>query len=501
MIVGGMTSSSTTLDELFRRAGVRHSDELALLDPPNRQDFMHGTPRSLTFAQADRAISALAALLQSLGLKQDAPVAFQLPNTVESIVAFLGILRAGMVAVPLPVLWRRGEIVDALRLIGAKAILTCSRIGSTDHIEIAMQAAVDLFQIRQVCAFGSDLPDGVVSLDRIFFGSKSELPNTSTRPEAAARIAAITFGRTTNGLFPFARNHVQLTSGGLAAFLECGAGQDACLLSSIPITSFAGLAVTLLSWLLSGGTLHLHHGFDRRTFREQCDSLQGAIVILPASVAPALNVEQRPGQKQSRVVALWRSPERLHSAKAVENAAGVVDILSFGEVGLIAARRLAQSPMPIPHGVVSAPRDAIGALSIIETGLSDAGLLSLRGAMVPKTFGQDASSDDPENPAFSWVETGFVCQLNRATQTLAITAPPSGTVAVGGYCFFQQELEESICSIEPDATIVSLPDNDLGHRLAGTSEHPERLIAGLQSRGVNALICRAFVPRGPSKTA
>src|SRR5262245_66547344 len=101
------TGSAATLDDLFRRAGVRHPDALALADPPNRDSFADGAPRALSFAQADRAISAFAATLRGLGLQTDNVVALHLPNTVESIVAFLGVLRAGMIAAPMPLLWRQ----------------------------------------------------------------------------------------------------------------------------------------------------------------------------------------------------------------------------------------------------------------------------------------------------------------------------------------------------------------------------------------------------------
>ncbi len=71
-------STAATLDDLFRRAGVRHPDALALADPPNRQNFTDGIPRALSFAQADRAISAIAARLRGLGLQTDSAVAIQL---------------------------------------------------------------------------------------------------------------------------------------------------------------------------------------------------------------------------------------------------------------------------------------------------------------------------------------------------------------------------------------------------------------------------------------
>src|SRR5262245_66231631 len=166
MILGETNRASgitTTLDDLFRRAGVRHPDALALVDPPNRASFTDGPPRTLSYAQADCAISALAARLRGLGLQTDAVVAIQLPNTVESVIACLAILRAGMIAAPLPLLWRRRDLVDALGRVSAKAILTCAYAGNASPTDTAMHTAAALFPIRHICGFGRDLPDGVVS--------------------------------------------------------------------------------------------------------------------------------------------------------------------------------------------------------------------------------------------------------------------------------------------------------------------------------------------------
>ena len=78
----------TTLDDLFRRAAAARPDALALVDPPDRLSFTDGPVRRLTYAQADRAILALAARLRGFGLPTDSVVAIQLPNTPELIVAF-----------------------------------------------------------------------------------------------------------------------------------------------------------------------------------------------------------------------------------------------------------------------------------------------------------------------------------------------------------------------------------------------------------------------------
>jgi hypothetical protein len=228
-------------------ASARHPDTLALADPPNREDFTDGAPRTLSFAQADRAISALAGKLRGLGLQTDTVVAMQLHDTVESIIAFLGVLRSGMIAVPIPLLWRQQEIVEALRRVDAKAIVTFPRIGATAYSELAMQAAVELFRIRHVCSFGPNLPDGIVSLDDVFASGSADFAPPHNRPgPAAAHVGAITFGLDAKGFVPMARSHVELIAAGLETFLEAGAEADTSLLSTIPIGSFAGFALTLV---------------------------------------------------------------------------------------------------------------------------------------------------------------------------------------------------------------------------------------------------------------
>jgi len=250
--------AGATLDDLFRRAGVRRPDALALIDPPNDGTITGGAPRRLTYAEADRAISALAAKLRGLSLQTDMVVALQLANTVDSVIALLGVLRAGMIAAPLPLLWREQEMVAALSRIGAKAIVTSSHVGpaaqSTSFAEIAMQVAVELFPIRHICGFGRDLPDGVVPLDDVFDPAPTDFYQPSVRQgPAAAHAAAITFDVTGDGLVPVTRSQSELIAGGLVVFREAGIAENATILSTIPAASFAGITLTLMPWLLAGG--------------------------------------------------------------------------------------------------------------------------------------------------------------------------------------------------------------------------------------------------------
>jgi acyl-CoA synthetase (AMP-forming)/AMP-acid ligase II len=157
-------AAGLTLDRLLRHAASQRRDQIALIDPPNREDFTAGAPRALTYAQADRAVNAIAARLCSLSLMPDHVVALQLPNSVEGVLAFLGVLRAGLIASPLPLLWRRADCAAARAMIDMRAFVTASRIGAANHCEIAMHAAADGFMVRHVGLFGGS-HDGMVALD------------------------------------------------------------------------------------------------------------------------------------------------------------------------------------------------------------------------------------------------------------------------------------------------------------------------------------------------
>ena len=505
MILGGTGRNAegahTTLDDLFRRAGVRHPDMLALADPPNRESFTDGAPRNLTYAHTDRAISALVSRLHRLGLQADTVVAMQLPNTVESVITLLALLRAGMIAVPLPLLWRQAEIVAALKIVGAKAIVTSSRIGANAHVETAMRAAVELFPIRHICAFGQELPDGVVPLDDIFAPEQSDFLQPSARPgTAACHAALVTIDVGTDGLRAMARNHNELIAGGLAPYLEGGAAQDASVLSTIPLGSFAGVALSVVPWLLGGGTLNLHHAFDPETFAQQCRMQDGGIIVLPGSALAPLVEAGHVGGPNNTVVALWRSPERLASSQPWPGEASVVDVASFGETGLIAGLRGADGlPLPISYGAIGAPRSATGAVNVVDVLRTAAGTLALRGPIVPTHAFPPGAEHGPEPhlavDALGFVDTRFTCRLERDTQMLVIDSPPAGVTAIGGYRFRQNAIDWLVAEADLDATIVALPDAFLNLRLAGSGPDLAATAAQLKASGVNPLISGAFQPR------
>jgi hypothetical protein len=491
--------SRITVDALFRGAAARRPDAVALVDPQNRESFTDGAPRRLTYAEADRVVSAIAGRLRGMGLSTDSIVGIQLPHTVEGILTLLGVLRAGLIAAPLPLLWRRAEAAVALARVGAKALITCRRVDHFEHCQFATRVAAEVFSIRYVCGFGPALPDGAVALDDLFTVEQIEPVPPLDRDNKAAHLAIITFEVGEDGPVPVARRHIELLAGGLGIVLESRLEPDASMLSTLAPASFAGICLTLLPWLLTGGTLVLHQPFDADIFARQRQDHGCGVLLLPAQVAFRLAAAGSFAQAApATILAAWRNPERLAESPDWESRdTALIDVPVFGEAGFVAARRGADGrPRPLPLGRVTAPRHGDGAVTLVELGTTETATLSLRGPIVPAhVFPPGIERID--QPHFKIapdgsVDTGYACQVDVAASTIAVTAPPSGIVCVGGYRFPLGGLKEKVGRVETDATLGAKPDPLLGQCLIGTAPDSAAMIAALDGFGLNPLVARAF---------
>jgi hypothetical protein len=493
-----------TLDDLFRRAAARRPGAIALADAPNRQSFTDGRPLRLSYAEADRMVSAIAGRLRKMGLPTDAVVGVQMPNTVEHVLTLLGILRAGLIAAPLPLLWRRADAVTALARAGARALIACGRAGEFEPCRLATKIAAEVFSIRHVGGFGDKLPDGVVAFDDLFTTARLDpLPALNRDGNAGAHLAVTTFEIGEDGPLPVARRHFELLAGGLHVFLEGRIEQDAALLSAIPPASYAGLCLTLVPWLLAGGTLALHHSFDAEIFARQRRDERAATLILPAPVAFRLaetGLFAREGP--TTILAAWHGPERLAAAAEwPERDATLVDVPIFGEAGFIAARRGSGArTAPLRLGPLLAPRDGDGAVEVVEVATNDAGTVMLRGPMVPRhAFPPGIERSDQPHYDIArdgFVDTGFPCRVDPFSRTVTVTGPPSGIVNVGAYRFPLCTLLATIGRIDGGAALAALPDALSGQRLVGTAADLDAMVAALTALGVNPLVTAAFGARG-----
>ena len=276
------------------------------------------------------------------------------------------------------------------------------------------------------------------------------------------------------------------------------------MMSAFAPSSFAGLTSSLLIWLLSGGTLALHHPFDGDVLEQQINDDGCDTLVAPAPLALRLAEIDMPSRLPTlrNVIGLWRAPEQVASSPALDHsrARSLTDVYLFGEVGLFGARRTADgAPAPILPGPHGAPRDVPGSSIAGEILLTPRGTLALAGTdghrrrpmRPPPPPGDSLMAQPPRD----YVDTDYAARLDRSTGAICITAPPSGIMAVGGYRFLSQDLQEWARRLGQGALLTALPDRLSGHRLAGRAQDNARAREALAELGLNPLMVEAFRDR------
>ncbi len=316
------------------------------------------------------------------------------------------------------------------------------------------------------------------------------------------RAAIISFDVTTDGFRAVPRTHLNLIAGGLALSLESDVPQGSIVTSAFAPSSFAGLTSSLVVWLLSGGTLALHHPFDGDLLEQQINEHSCDTLIAPAQLALRLAEIDMPSRLPGlrNVIGLWRAPEQAASGPLwTTEQAVLTDVYLFGEAGLFSARRAADgSPAPILPGPHGAPRGVPGSSVAGEIFLTSRGTLALRGPMVtPAAYAPapPARESVVTQPPRDYVDTDYAARLDRSTGAICITAPPSGVMAVGGYRFLSQDLQQWAKRLGQGALLTALPDRLSGHRLAGRAQDNARAREALAGLGLNPLMVEAFRDR------
>src|SRR5690349_12002625 len=128
----------------------------------------------LSWAELDAAADRMAEGLHRHGLRPGDTVALQLPNVPQFVIAWFGILKAGLVAVPMNVLFKDREVAYVLADAGARALITwqgCADAAAKGAAEagvgsvFVLGATVDEMPgapFEDLLAHAPDDPDGVL---------------------------------------------------------------------------------------------------------------------------------------------------------------------------------------------------------------------------------------------------------------------------------------------------------------------------------------------------
>jgi hypothetical protein len=475
-------AGGVTLDALLRANVAAHQNSIALADPPNRASFTDGAPLRLTYAQLEERVDRLARKLRGFSMPPGSVVAIQLPNIAESAISLLAVLRAGYVAAPVPMLWRRSDLIAALAGVSPKAFITLAKLNDERPAEIVCEAAAELFDLSFPCAFGEDVPDGLVPLDREDFSDHPAFPASHTD-----MVSLVTFDADAEGFFPSGRNDAQWLAAGIATLLEARIETGDAIVTALPLSSLAGLAAGFVPWLLSGGTLQLANGQSK--IFGSAGPEERVHLVAPAAVFSVLT--QTVSAPFVSAIAVHRNA-RTHPINLARVPAGrVVDFHNFGETGAIVLMR--EDPrlaLPVPLGGISAPSGMAGAPIVIEAKQKD-GQIWLRGAMVPReAYPPGLGNYRTARDADGFVRTGYRCRSD-GNGSVIVEAGPERVVSVGGLRFGLNDLQSRFAAIGEDVKILAVEDPLLGERMRIVAANPEAAAAAFQAAGHSQLVVDA----------
>jgi|AVFP01.1.fsa_nt_gi long-chain acyl-CoA synthetase len=271
---------------LFRRIAAAHREAPAIFaDSP-----------TWSYSALDTATDGIAASLASRGLLPGERVALYCPNGAEFVVAYLGILKAGGVVVPINLLLNPREVAFVFADAGVRALFFHAAV--TEH---ATKALAEVPEVRLRIGIGLDESDQVVDCHLHQLIRPQQSPEINIDPTRDAAVILYTSG-TTGRPKGAVLTHANLASNALAVVeaLELQPTSDRILVVLPMFHAFAG-TVGILTPLLIGAALVPVAGFDTRAI-SQAIALHHATIFL--GVPSLYAVLMRISDEQ---VALWQS--------------------------------------------------------------------------------------------------------------------------------------------------------------------------------------------------
>jgi long-chain acyl-CoA synthetase len=253
---------SAHLAELLSRAASEVPERTALIEA--------ATGRRMTWSELSAEVDRVAAGLVRIGLVSGYRVVIALPNRVEFVTAYLGALRAGLVAVPVNPRSATGELVRLLADCGARVALTDRSTltmvrQAVAGLEDALEAADEKLRARtpvpRIVVVSAPTVPGELAYDELLTPEVVELP-VLTDPE---RPAALLYTSGTSGQ-PRA---AMLSHRALLANIEQVAGVDPAMITTddvvfgvLPLFHVYGLNAVLGQVLRQQARLVVVDGFD-----------------------------------------------------------------------------------------------------------------------------------------------------------------------------------------------------------------------------------------------
>lgn len=423
--------------------------------------------RELSYGELSLLERAFCRRLKAAGIEAGERVAIYLPNTPEFVVAFLAVLRAGGVVVPVNPLLKNNEIEHILQDSSASYMVASERL--LDELENG-KALVERL-------------NGVFFIDLESLAQETETDTDSVSylpvPRAAEDLAVLVYTSGTTGN----PKGAMLSHGNLESAVEMKRGRfivdsEDCVLAALPLCHIYGMVVVMLGTLTEGASLSILKNFDASRALEQI--ARDRVTILPAVPTMfqfmTMKVKELgPGQidtsslKYCVTGGAAMAPEtRQESEDALQ--APVLEGYALTEVSCVATLtpldgiRKPGSAGPAIDGVelrVLSPVDR----SFLPAGSENVGEVAIGGPQVMQGYygNAEATADAFHEGLFLTGDLGYLDEDGY----LFICGRSKELIIRGGQNIYPREIEMVIRSLEAveDVAVVGIPDRYMGERV------------------------------------
>ncbi len=449
---------TVNVSEYLRASAERGGDRVALVE---HRDGRH----EMTWRELDAAADSVARGLSGRGLVAGHRVALIMSNRIDLVVAYFGILRGGMVAVPMNP--RSSEREIGRMLVDSKAhVVMCDEVGITQ-----LRRTSDGKDGLTVIVRGTKANSHEVAFDDFVAAATGAGPAAPRDPESLAVLlyTSGTSGNPRAAMLPHRAIIANLEQ--VARIDPQPMTADDVVLGLLPFFHVYGLNAILGQAVKQGAKVVLVDGFDPDGLldlieREGITHLPIAPPVIAAWAGRDNLAIKLAGVERIMSGAAALDPDLAQSfeasaAKAVDQGYGLTETAPVISTTWGSVRGLGEGPKP---GSVGRPLPGIE-LRIVESDRSDAATgdpaeIWVRGENVFTGYWPDGA-DGPD--ADGWYATGDIGFLDDVGD-LTLVDRLRELVIVSGFNVYPSEVEEIVAEMPAvgQVAVVGIPDEETG---------------------------------------
>ncbi|MFQ6230893.1 long-chain-fatty-acid--CoA ligase [Nocardia sp. NPDC002869] len=427
--------------------------------------FLYAADRTLTYREVDESSGRIARSLRDRGLAPGDTVAVQLPNVPEFVTTYFGILKAGLVMVPLNPLFTAREIEFHLTDSGSRMLIT-----STFSAAAAFSAAAGA-GVSDVVVVGGDPSDGTEAFDRLLDAETMADPY----PAAAEDTAVLLYTSGTTGRPKGAElTHFSLFMNCTMAPRHFGMTAEDVTLGALPLFHVFGLSSVLNTAARFGSSVALLPRFEvEAALDAMCKHNVSVLIGVPTMFTAFLGADlagREFGALRAAVSGgasipgeVIRGFEEKFPGVVILEGYGLSETSSSACFNISATERKVLSIGKPIWGVEMAILDADGRQ--LPTGPEQVGEVVVRGHCVMKGYFRrpDATAQTIRD---GWLHTGDLGYRDEDGYYFIVDRLKD-LIVRGGYNVYPREIEEVLYE-HPDiveAAVIGRPDPRLGEEV------------------------------------